>query len=88
MVVGAIETFVKFTAKLTELSEPVIEGVLEITRILYPVPDKVPAGIVAAIVPAAILVNVPIFTGVVKIPEALDNCAVKTFPDVKEPEIV
>ena len=44
-------------------------------------------GIIAAIVPeVAVLVNEPILAvPEAKLPEALDNCAVKTFPLVKVP---
>ncbi len=58
--------------KSVPLLVPVVEGVLAITRIRYPVPDGVPAGIVAVTVPeVAVDVNVPIFTGAAKLPEAL-----------------
>ena len=56
------------------LSVPVIGGNDDITRILYPVPTAVPAGIVAEIIPEfADEVNVPIFTGEAKLPDAFDN---------------
>ena len=40
------------------------------------------------IVPAAVLVEVPIFIGDAKLPLASDSCAVKIFPAGKVPEIV
>ena len=67
---------------------PVIPGVLLTTRIKYPVPLTVAVGIVAEIVPAKVDVNVPIAVGVPHVPVELDNCAVKTFPDVNVPTIV
>ena len=58
------------------LSAPIIDGELDTTLILYPVPAGVAAGIVAAIVPAFIPARVPIATGDAKLPEAFDNWAV------------
>ena len=43
---------------------------------------------VAEIVPDDVPDKVPMDTGEAKLPLALDNCAVKTFPDVKVPVIV
>jgi hypothetical protein len=73
----------KFTVKSTVLLEPITLGALEITLILYPVPAAVPDGIDPEIVPEfAILDKVPMFTGVPKVPVALDNCAVYILPAV------
>ena len=59
------------------LFEPVVAGLLAITRIIYPVPVAVPKGIVAEIVPEfALLVKVPIVVGDENEPVELDNCAV------------
>jgi hypothetical protein len=66
--------------RLVPLSEPVTTGFELTTLIRYPVPVVVPAGIVALIVPAVVLVSVPILTGEVKLPAAFDNCAVNIFP--------
>ena len=74
--------------KFVPLSVPVTAGEFETTRILYAVPKVVPAGIVAEIVPEAVLVSVPILTGVVKLPVAPDNCAVKIFPALNVPVAV
>ena len=68
------------------LLEPVVEGKLEITRIKYPVPPAVVAGIVMLIVPAlAVEVIDPILVGLAKLPEASDSWAVKTLPLVNVP---
>ena len=51
------------------LFEPVNAGVLLITLILYPLAAGVLEGMVALIVPAALVpVSVPMFVGVVKLP--------------------
>lgn len=53
---------------------PLIEGLLAITLIKYPVPVGVPPGIVAAIVPElATLLSVPITVGLAKLPAASLN---------------
>ena len=70
---------------LLPLSEPVTEGVLLTTLILYPEPAVVFDGIVAGIVPDEVADRVPILTGLAKLPLALLSCAVKTFPDVNVP---
>ena len=67
---------------------PVIAGVELTTLILYAVPEACVKGIDAVIVPALIAVRVPIVTGLVKLPEASDSCAVKTFPAVNVPLMV
>lgn len=66
---------------------PTTAGLLEITLILYKNPKLVLAGIVAKINPALKGI-VPIFMGVVNCPNAFDNCAVKTFPTGKFPDVV
>jgi hypothetical protein len=66
---------------------PVFTGALLITRILYPAPVGVFEGIVAIMVPAAVDVSVPMFTGLVNEPVALLNCAVKTLPAVNVPDL-
>ena len=56
------------------VEEPLIEGLLEITLIKYPVPVEVPPGIEAAIVPElAVLLSVPITVGLAKLPAASLN---------------
>jgi hypothetical protein len=56
---------------------PVTAGLLDITRIRYPVPATAPAGIVALIAPKLPSSdNVPIFVGDAKEPVGPDNCAV------------
>ena len=42
---------------------------------------------VQTIVPANVEVSVPMFTGLVNEPAPLLNCAVKTFPTVKVPDL-
>ena len=65
---------------LPPLSLPVIAGFELTTRILYAVPEGVPPGMVAAIVPEFTDDRVPIATGLVNEPVELESCAVKTFP--------
>jgi hypothetical protein len=75
--------------RFAPLSAPVVAGLEATTRILYPAPAVVPAGIVAVI--GVVLVkedNVPIETGAAKLPLALDSCAVKTLPLIKLPLMV
>ena len=77
MAVGAILFAAKLIVKLVPLSVPLMEGLLLITRIRYPAPVAVLAGMVAGIVPElALLTKVPIVTGAANDPEAFDNCAV------------
>lgn len=52
---------------------PVKTGLLLTTRILYPVPEAVPIGIMPVIVPDDVWVKVPIATGEEKLPVASDN---------------
>jgi hypothetical protein len=54
----------------------------------YKVPATVDEGMVAVMVPAAVLVRVPIATGLVNAPALLLSCAVNRLPAVKLPEIV
>jgi hypothetical protein len=63
-------------------------GLLLTTLIWYPAPGVVLPGIVAVIVPDAVPLSVPIFTGLAKLPEALLSCAVNTFPPLTGPETV
>ena len=77
------------TVKSVPLFEPVTTGLFETTRILYPVPAAVPAGIVAEIISVfEVLVTAPIETGEAKLPAAFDNCAVYTLPPLKVPTLV
>ena len=55
-------------------------GLLAITRILYPVPNEVPPGMVALIVPLFIEDKFPILVGVAKLPLAFESWAVNTLP--------
>ena len=72
--VGVMLLLAKFIIKLVPLLAPVVVGLLATTRIRYPVPVAVFAGIVAVIVPElATLVTVPIFTGEAKLPALFDN---------------
>ena len=65
---------------------PVVAGLSEITRIKYPVPASVAAGIVILMVPAlAVEVKVPILVGLAKLPVASDSWAVYTFPALNVP---
>ena len=73
---------------LAVLAEPAMAGAELTTRMRYAVPAAVPVGIRALMVPAAVELRVPIFTGLTKDPAASLSCAVKTFPAVKEPVIV
>ena len=77
-------------ARLVPLLAPVVLGLLAITRILYPVPVTVPAGIVAVIVPEGSTPEADKVPIVVpgKPPDAFDNCAVKTLPALKVPTLV
>lgn len=62
---------------LDPLSVPVVAGVEETTRILYPPPVAVPAGIEMLIVPVLeVEFNVPILVGLAKLPAEFDSCAV------------
>ena len=76
------------TVILVVLLTPVITGVLLTTLMRYKVPATVDEGIVAVMVPAAVLVRVPIATGLVNAPALLLSCAVNTLPAVKLPEMV
>lgn len=79
---------VALIVKLLPLSVPVVAGLLLTTLILYPLPVGVAPGIVAAMVPLPVEVKVPILVGLEKLPLALLNCAVKTFPGLKVPVAV
>ena len=62
---------------------PLVAGAEATTRILYAVPVARPAGITALMVrpkPAALLVIVPMFVGVVKLPVASESWAVNVLP--------
>jgi hypothetical protein len=61
---------------------------LPITRIRYPDPTTVLAGIIALIGAAIVDVTLPIFVGLAKLPEPSLNCAVKTFPGKNVPVFV
>jgi hypothetical protein len=76
------------TVILVGLLVPVIVGELLTTLMRYPEPCTVAEGMVAVMVPAAVLVSVPIATGLVNKPALLLSCAVNTLPAVKLPEIV
>jgi hypothetical protein len=76
------------TVILVVLLTPVITGVLLTTLMRYKVPATVDEGMVAVMVPAAVLVRVPIATGLVNAPALLLSCAVNRLPAVKLPEIV
>jgi hypothetical protein len=76
------------TVKFVPLSEPVVTGLLATTLILYPVPNVVPAGNTAEMVPLVVLVKVPMLTGDVKLPVASESCAVNTFPALNVPDMV
>jgi hypothetical protein len=70
------------------LLEPVVKGLLAITRIRYPVPNALASGIVALIIPELpSLIDVPMAIGLPKLPETSDNCAVYVLP-VKVPRLV
>ena len=71
-----------FTVILVGLLVPVIAGVLLTTLMRYPKPCAVDEGMAAVIVPAAVLLRVPIFTGLVNAPALLLSCAVNTLPEV------
>ncbi|GCD80168.1 hypothetical protein JCM30197_14150 [Schleiferia thermophila] len=60
-------------ARSSGLGVPVVTGLSLTTRIRYPVPEGVPAGMVALIGEAPD----PIFTGLAKLPVASESCAVK-----------
>ena len=59
--------------KFDPLSEPIIAGFELVTRILYPVPPEVPEGIVAITVPWFTDDNVPMFTGLAKLPAEFES---------------
>ena len=77
-----------FIFKSVPLFDPVIEGLLPTTLILYPKPKTVFAGIVANIVPSVTEVNWPIGTGLEKLPNSSLNWAVNTFVPPNVPVIV
>jgi len=78
--VGAVGGVYKLISNELEFV-PVIDGLLLITLIKYPVPLGVFAGIVQLIVPEfRLLSNVPILTGDAKEPVASDSWAVYVFP--------
>ena len=79
VVIGAIEVAVLLTAMFTPLLLPFTVGNAETTRILYPVPVVVNAGIVALIdcEPEAFDVTDCNATGAANDPDASDNWAVK-----------
>ena len=81
--------FAKFIVKAAVV-EPITVGSFETTRILYPVPVGVFAGIVAVIVPEGSTPDAPKVPIVVpgKTPEAFDNCAVKVLLALKVPTLV
>ena len=70
---GVIDAVGVLMVIFTPLSVPVTEGLLATTLILYTVPDAVPAGITALIVPEVVAVRVPMLVGVAKLPDALLN---------------
>ena len=70
---------------LAPLSLPVTTGVELATRMRYALPAAVPLGMVAAMVPAAVAVNVPMLVGLAKEPVELESWAVNTLPAVKVP---
>ena len=76
------------TVMFAPLSLPVTTGVEETTRILYPAPATVPPGRVELMEPLVVLDNVPMLTGVAKLPVASLNCAVKILPELKVPTAV
>lgn len=56
---------------------PTVAGSEAVTRIKYPAPVAVAAGIVMFIDPVlAVELSVPILTGAAKLPDAFDNSAV------------
>ena len=67
------------------LSLPITEGLEPTTLILYAVPLKVFAGMIALIEPDVMDVTDPIVTGDEKLPAASESCAVKMFPALKIP---
>ena len=75
--VGAMDAVERLMVRLAPLAAPVTAGLLLITRIRYPVPVAVLAGIVAEMVPVLdILFIEPMFVGLAKEPAELDNCAI------------
>ena len=70
------------------LADPMVEGVLAITRMRYKVPATDGNAILLVMVPADTEVNVPILVGVAKDPVLLESCAVNTLPEVYVPLIV
>ena len=77
--VGALRA-IALTVRLDVLLGLVTEGFEPTTWIKYPEPAGVATGIVTGMVPAAVAVTEPIVVGDAKLPEELDNCAVKTLP--------
>ena len=68
-----VTTGIAFIEISVPLSEPVTDGLLDITLIRYPVPVEVPLGIVPLIVPAVFWTKVPSDTRDEKDPDASDN---------------
>ena len=62
-----------FMIRLTPLSDPVFKGLEPTTRTLYPAPLGVVSGIVALIVPDAVVAAEPIFVGDANEPEASES---------------
>lgn len=74
--------------KAVKFSGPAIDGTLDITLTLYPVPDEGLVGMVALISPEVTGPSsgrVPITVGDKKEPEASDNSAVNVFDGPNEP---
>jgi hypothetical protein len=71
--------------RLEPLSTPVVDGELDTTLILYPLPKGVLEGMVAGIAPSFFAVSVPIAIGELNDPDELLNCAVKTLVLSKVP---
>lgn len=75
--------------RFAPLSDPVVEGLLETTRILYPVPVVDGRATLLVIVPeSAVDVSVPNVTGDANDPLALESWAVNTLPALNVPVAV
>jgi hypothetical protein len=72
----------------SEVTEPIIAGVLPIIRIMYAVPAGVPLGIFAVIVPDAVEITESSKTGVLNERTELLSWATKRLPAVNVPVMV
>lgn len=71
-----------FMCMFRPLLPDISAGIVVVILMRYPVPAA-PTGNIASIVPDEVEVTEPILTGAAKLPDASDNCALKTLPALK-----